>query len=141
MGLSKKNTQSCIGMAIFLYIVIHLYSIAIPMVYAQNTDYLFDKERTPNSKNSPFLNYGKILFFKELSETEALTNLEIKLISDRRLSDLIKFINRLDVVITQSCIGMGILLMILLSVIPMPLCKSVLALSIGGHAPPAGSIS
>lgn len=130
-----------IGIVIVLCILIQFYVIAIPLVYSKNSDYLPRTERDHKNRDFLYHSLGETSVLRGLSETEALKNLEIKLLSDRRLNDLYKFIHWFLVASTLSYIVQKILLSFLISVIHRPICKSVLALSIGGHAPPTKRFS
>jgi hypothetical protein len=139
MSVYKKNTRSFISILLIVGIVFFMHLIITPLSLTQglSTGTRVAGTGVATTARTPIRLFGKSFIVADFTGNEILTDMEIIYTINRDLRDFQRIINRLLQSLGLSFVSLSVLIYyILYSYIKVEQKKSVLAISIGGHAPP-----
>lgn len=141
MRSGRKSSRLLIGTTIAVSTFFLLYYSLIPFVLIRNTSQIGETgEKVPDTGlKYPLTVFGGSSTILEISEAEILTGLQINLLSRYHTQDYHGTVRPIFQIIALTCIGFGILTYRRFNAFRKQVNQSVLALSIGGHAPPVQS--
>ncbi len=138
MRFSRKSSRLLTGTTIAVSTFFLLHYTLIPFILIRNTSQIGETGGTipDTGLRYPLTVFGGSSTILEISEAEILTGLQINLLSRYQNRDYHGTVRPIFQVIALACVGYGILTYRRLTAFRKQVNKSVLALSIGGHAPP-----
>jgi hypothetical protein len=139
MSVYRKNTRPFISILLIIGIVFFMHLIITPLSLTQGQSSVgrVADARESTTARTPIRLFGKSFIVADFTGNEILTDMEIIYTINRDIRDFQRIINRLLQSLGLSIISLSILIYyILYSYKKMEQKKSVLAISIGGHAPP-----
>lgn len=137
MGYSRDKSLFFVGtIAVSTFFLLHF--TLLPIILIRNTSQIIKSEGVlPDyGLRYPQTIFGGSSAILEINEEEILTGLEIKSFSGLHPRDYDRIAQPFFHTMALSCIGIGLLIDRSISVFRKQGNKSLLALSIGGHAPP-----
>jgi hypothetical protein len=130
MNLYRKSTKSFLDISCVLSAVFLLQLIATPISYTQGIT-------IAPKQNNPFRQLGQVFIMSDFTGNEILTDVESNHVISRNLRDFQRLLNRILNTSALPLVSFAVLLCYYIPSFRKPEQKiPVLAISMGGHAPP-----
>jgi hypothetical protein len=140
MSIYKKHTRPFIQLLLIIAAVFLLHLIITPLslTQSQSTATKVGSSGDVAKTQSPFHLFGESFIVTDFNGIEVLTDIGINYVINRNIRDFQRIINRVFLSLVVPLINLGIMIYYILHYYRKKLeqRKSVLAISIGGHAPP-----
>lgn len=139
MSIYKKNRAAFIQIAVSFCFIFILLIILTPLTYFKEFNFIPHRRSsdTASEQSGPLERFGEAYIISDIAGNEILTNIEINFFISRYFRDFRRYLNPVNYPFLLPSISFKILLLsILIFIIRSWQQIPVMAISIGGHAPP-----
>ena len=134
--LYRQNRKRTYSIALLLSVTFLLQYALTPNVFTYNIN------RSDHKNYQPLTQYGEVFMVKDYTGSQLLSNTEISYIVVRNLKDFQRLLSRPSDIVILPIFAFFILLIYISTYNKKRQRRlSVMAASLGGHAPPAGLFS